>query len=106
MASFLKTIGWIAIIGGFIVGIISGFRNDPVHEILGMDPGFRFTATLAWWIGGLFSGVAYIALGMILEQQEDLSRTVYAINRNVRDESSLRFSKHAHAKGYKMSVPD
>lgn len=98
MPGFLKTIGWISIIGGFIAGIMAGFLAE--------DGSFRFTVTLSVWIGGLASGVVYIALAMILEQQEEMSRTIYAVLRNVREDSPLRNSILAKADDYKMKSFD
>lgn len=79
MSDFLKVIGWVTIIAGIIAGVGFGKANDPMYALVGLESDFRWTVAITWWISGLLSGVIFIALGMILERQDYIHQTVYAI---------------------------
>lgn len=81
MSDFLKVIGWISIIAGVIVGVIVGIKDDPLYEVLRIDPSFRWAAAITWWISGILSGVVFIALGMIMEKQHKIHILVSEIYR-------------------------
>lgn len=63
------------------MGIVRGFQSSPLYEMLGVQAGFRFTTALTWAVMGLFPGLVFVALGMLLEHQEETRRMVFTIVR-------------------------
>ncbi|AJS58093.1 hypothetical protein [Paenibacillus sp. IHBB 10380] len=70
MVKTLKALGIISIIGGIIVGIIYGTKEDPLAKLLEMDDSFRFAVALSWWVSGLVSGILFLAFSKMLELLE------------------------------------
>jgi|GEM_PF-6875991 len=59
MAGIFKFLAGAIIVAGLVIGIVYGFNY-----------GFWLTDALAWWIGGLISGVVLYALSIIIEYLE------------------------------------
>lgn len=70
MAKLLNGLGIISIIGGIIIGIIYGIKDDPMAGLLGLDDGFRFSVALACWVSGVISGILFLAFAMMLDLLE------------------------------------
>jgi hypothetical protein len=59
-------------IGEIIVGLLLGF-------VAGNQDGFHLLAALGWWIGGFVSGVAFIALALMLEVVERIDSNLFTL---------------------------
>lgn len=61
-----------------------GYEAGSVFEKLGGN--FEFMPALVWWVSGAASAVLFFAIGMLLEQQEEMRETLH----NIREEMPRR----------------
>ncbi|RXZ84155.1 hypothetical protein EBB07_03460 [Paenibacillaceae bacterium] len=102
MPVLLKTIGWLSIGLGLIVGIMAGNAvNDLTAELLGSryKASFSWSTAFSWWIGSAVSGIVLIAIGMIFERVtatlNHVQRLVHAQDTAQTKQSSSSYSERS-----------
>lgn len=98
MSTLLKIIGFLAILGGAVVGVITGLQEDPFH----------WMAAVYWWAGGLIAGIIFIALGKLVarkrEAEPDVTPESNTTNTGIGNSKMSLDSKELQ--GYKMKSLD
>ncbi len=64
-------------IGVILCCILIGYEAGSVFEKLGGR--FEFMPALVWWVSGAASAVLFFAIGMVLEQQEEMQTVLQQI---------------------------
>ncbi|CAH1197907.1 hypothetical protein PAECIP111893_01067 [Paenibacillus plantiphilus] len=105
MASILKIIGVVCIIGGFFVGTINGLLSEEVY-----GDQSSFTVAISSWISGILFGTLFIAFGIMYENVEDIASRVrnpeYYTTGNASETGNSRMNSLETITDYKMKSMD
>lgn len=99
MSTLLKVIGFLAILGGAVVGVITGLQEDPFH----------WMAAVYWWVGGLIAGIIFIALGKLVARKREAAEpdvTPESSTTNTGIGNSKMSLDSKELQGYKMKSLD
>ncbi|WP_127585379.1 hypothetical protein [Paenibacillus koleovorans] len=82
MASFMRTAGVAQIVGGLLLGLL--FGNLDGYPLFGGEgqfvSGFRWSVAFACWVAGCVGGIAFVAIGELMDSMQRVEENVYRLS--------------------------